>query len=81
MVCGIILHQKRVYLYKFADFDGPSSNHDNIRPFWIGSGLAILSALIMFFFISPFSHDGLIKEDRLFCEYLEVHYSDAEVCH
>ncbi len=76
-VCGIILHRKCVYLYKSADFGGPSSNRGNTGPFWIGSGLAILSALITFFFISPLSCDGLVEEDRLFREYLEVHGYDT----
>ena len=64
-------------LYKSADFGGPSSNRGNTRPFWISSGLAILSALITFFFISPLSRDGLVEEDRLFREYLEAHGYDT----
>jgi len=37
---------------------------------WVGSGLAILSALITFFFIRPLSTDGMADEDRKFREYL-----------
>jgi len=54
-----------------ADFGGPDSNRGNTGPFWVGSGLAVVSALITFFFIRPLSHDGLIEEDRKFREYLE----------
>ena len=64
-------------LMQFADFGGSSSNSGNTGPFWVGSGLAILSALITFFFIRPLSHDGLEQEDRLFREYLEAHDYDT----
>jgi hypothetical protein len=33
-------------------------------PFWVASGLAILSALITFFFIRPLDHDGMAAEDE-----------------
>jgi MFS family permease len=59
------------------DFGGADSNRGNTGPFWIGSGLAIVSALITFFFIRPLSHDGLVEEDRLFREYLEAHGYDT----
>jgi hypothetical protein len=62
---------------QFADFGGASSNRGNTGPFWIGSGLAILSALITFFFIRPLSVDCLEKEDRAFREYLEAHGYDT----
>lgn len=60
-----------------TDFGGSSSNRGNTGPFWVGSGLAILSALITFFFIRPLSHDGVIEEDRAFREYLESHGYDT----
>jgi len=60
-----------------ADFGGPDSNRGNTGPFWVGSGLAVVSALITFFFIRPLSHDGLIEEDRKFREYLEEHGYDT----
>ncbi|KAH9046851.1 MFS Git1p-related glycerophosphoinositol and glycerophosphocholine permease [Lactarius hengduanensis] len=59
------------------DFGGADSNRGNTGPFWIGSGLAILSALITFFFIRPLTHDGLVEEDRAFREYLESHGYDT----
>jgi len=46
-------------------------------PFWIGSGLAILSAIVTYFFIQPLDHDGMAKEDALFREYLESHGFDT----
>ena len=49
----------------------------NTGPFWIGSGLAIFSALITFFFIRPLSADGMIKEDIEFRAYLEAHGWDT----
>lgn len=60
-----------------ADFGGASSNRGNTGPFWVGSGLAVLSALITFFFIQPLSPDGLVEEDRLFREYLEANGYDT----
>ncbi|KAI9508538.1 major facilitator superfamily domain-containing protein [Russula earlei] len=59
------------------DFGGPSSNRGNTGPFWIGSGLAIFSALVTLFFIRPLSHDGLVEEDAKFREYLESHGYDT----
>jgi len=59
------------------DFGGSSTNRGNTGPFWVGSGLAVLSALITFFFIRPLSHDGLLEEDRIFREYLEAHGYDT----
>ncbi|KAG7095028.1 hypothetical protein E1B28_005819 [Marasmius oreades] len=58
-------------------FGGPKSDRGNTGPFWIGSGLAILSALVTFFFIRPLDHDGMMKEDALFREYLEQHGYDT----
>ncbi|KZT29812.1 MFS Git1p-related glycerophosphoinositol and glycerophosphocholine permease [Neolentinus lepideus HHB14362 ss-1] len=46
-------------------------------PFWIGSALAVLSAVITLAFIKPLSHDGMVEEDRLFREYLEANGYDT----
>ncbi|KAF8199592.1 putative metabolite transporter [Pholiota molesta] len=59
------------------DFGGADSNRGNTGPFWIGSGLAILSALITFFFIQPLTTDGMAEEDRKFREYLEANGYDT----
>jgi len=58
-------------------FGGSSSTRGNTGPFWVGSGLAILSALTTFFFIRPLTHDGMIAEDIAFREYLEQHGYDT----
>ncbi|KAL0574274.1 glycerophosphoinositol permease [Marasmius crinis-equi] len=58
-------------------FGGSTSTKGNTGPFWVGSGLAIISALITFFFIRPLDHDGMAKEDVLFREYLEQHGYDT----
>ncbi|KAJ7284560.1 putative metabolite transporter [Mycena rebaudengoi] len=57
---------------------GTSRYHDGaslILP--ISLGLAILSALITYFFIKPLDHDGMAKEDAAFREYLEQHGFDT----
>ncbi|EJD34786.1 MFS Git1p-related glycerophosphoinositol and glycerophosphocholine permease [Auricularia subglabra TFB-10046 SS5] len=48
----------------------------NTGPFWVGSGLAILSAAVTFFFIVPLTHDGMAEEDRQFREYLAANGYD-----
>ncbi|EGN99154.1 hypothetical protein SERLA73DRAFT_182000 [Serpula lacrymans var. lacrymans S7.3] len=59
------------------DFGGSTSQKGNTGPFWIASGLAILSALVTFFLVKPLSHDGMIEEDEKFREYLEAHGFDT----
>ncbi|KAK7690583.1 hypothetical protein QCA50_005681 [Cerrena zonata] len=58
-------------------FGGPASTRGNTGPFWVGSALAILSALIVFFLVKPLDHDGMIKEDQAFREYLEENGFDT----
>jgi len=58
-------------------FGGPDSLKGNTGPFWIGSALAILSALVTLFFVKPLTQDGLELEDRLFREYLEENGYDT----
>ncbi|KAJ8589545.1 MFS general substrate transporter [Rhizopogon salebrosus TDB-379] len=52
------------------DFGGSSSAKGNTGPFWIASGLAILSAIVVVFLVRPLSHDGMREEDAKFREYL-----------
>ncbi len=59
------------------DFGGANTNKGNTGPFWIGSGLAILSAIITFFFIRPLSADSMTKEDADFRAYLEENGFDT----
>ena len=54
-----------------SDFGGPDTARGNTGPFWVGSGLAIVSALITFFFIRPLSTDSMAREDAEFRQYLE----------
>ncbi|KAG0705715.1 major facilitator superfamily domain-containing protein [Suillus ampliporus] len=61
------------------DFGGPSSAKGNTGPFWIGSGLAILSAIIVFFLVKPLDPDGIKAEDAKFREYLEEHGFDVSL--
>jgi len=58
-------------------FGGPDSLKGNTGPFWVGSGLAVLSALVTYFFIKPLTQDGMVVEDRLFREYLEANGYDT----
>jgi len=45
------------------DFGGSSSVKGNTGPFWVASGLAVFSALIVIFFVKPLTHDGMKEED------------------
>ncbi|KZP00429.1 MFS general substrate transporter [Calocera viscosa TUFC12733] len=64
-------------MIKAFDQGGTNTDRGITGPFWVGSGLAILSALITFFFIRPVDHDGMEAEDREFREYLEAHGYDT----
>ena len=46
-------------------FGGSDSNRGNTGPFWVGSGLAVFSAIVTFVFIKPLDQDGMAEEDRL----------------
>ncbi|KAJ3560297.1 hypothetical protein NP233_g10928 [Leucocoprinus birnbaumii] len=58
-------------------FGGPNSTRGNTGPFWVGSGLAILSAIIALVFLKPMSHDGMVAEDAAFRLYLEENGFDT----
>ncbi|KAJ7093411.1 MFS Git1p-related glycerophosphoinositol and glycerophosphocholine permease [Mycena belliarum] len=58
-------------------FGKHSADRGATGPFWVGSGLAILSALITLLFIAPLDHDGMAREDDIFREYLEQHGFDT----
>jgi MFS family permease len=62
-----------------ADFGGSSSPKGNTGPFWVGSGLAILSATVVYFLVKPLDHDGMKEEDAKFREYLEAHGFDVSL--
>ncbi|KAK4700921.1 hypothetical protein P7C70_g5323, partial [Phenoliferia sp. Uapishka_3] len=46
-------------------------------PFWIGSGLAVLSAIIVFFMITEIPEDHMTNEDAAFRQYLEANNYDT----
>lgn len=50
-----------------TDFGGASSIKGTTGPFWVGSGLAILSATVVFFCVKPLTHDGMAAEDEAVC--------------
>ncbi|KAH9481417.1 Glycerophosphocholine permease GIT4 [Psilocybe cubensis] len=58
-------------------FGGSNTTRGNTGPFWVGSGMAILSAIITLLFIKPLTTDGMELEDRKFREYLEAHGYDT----
>jgi len=58
-------------------FGGADSLRGNTGPFWIGSGLALLSAIVTLLFIQPLTPDGMAREDFEFREYLEAHGYDT----
>ena len=58
-------------------FGGDTTTRGNTGPFWIGSGLALLSAAITLFFVKPLTADGMVKEDEEFRAYLEAHGYDT----
>jgi len=60
-----------------AAFGGPTSLRGNTGPFWVSSGLSLLSALVTFFFTRPLTHDGMVAEDESFRRYLEENGYDT----
>ncbi|KAI5120117.1 hypothetical protein M0805_002201 [Coniferiporia weirii] len=60
-------------------FGGSTSTRGNTGPFWVGSGLAIFSAIVTFICIRPLSADAMIKEDADFREYLEANGWDTSL--
>ncbi|KAI0784149.1 hypothetical protein C8Q75DRAFT_832340 [Abortiporus biennis] len=60
-------------------FGGANSTKGNTGPFWVGSGLAVFSALVTLFMIKPLSHDGMLQEDLEFRQYLEENGYDTSL--
>jgi len=58
-------------------FGGSGSLKGNTGPFWIGSGLAVFSALVTFFMIRPLEADGMKLEEEKFRAYLVEHGWDV----
>ncbi|KAF8887371.1 putative metabolite transporter [Infundibulicybe gibba] len=57
-------------------FGGSDSARGNTGPFWVGSGLSILGALVTFFFIE-LDQKGMVNEDKEFRKYLEANGYDT----
>ncbi|KZT50562.1 MFS general substrate transporter [Calocera cornea HHB12733] len=64
-------------MIKAFSHDGADPNRGATGPFWVGSALAILSALIAFFFFNPLEHDGMGANDIAFRQYLEENGYDT----
>ena len=45
----------------------------NTGPFWIGSGLALLSAAATLFFVKPLMANEMVEEDEEVSAYIEAH--------
>ncbi|GFZ45318.1 Probable metabolite transport protein [Saitozyma sp. JCM 24511] len=60
-----------------ANLGGSGTYGGDTGVFWIGSGLAIVSAAITFFFIPNIKADAMRDEDILFREYLEENGYDT----
>ncbi|KAI6097602.1 major facilitator superfamily domain-containing protein [Pisolithus croceorrhizus] len=60
-------------------FGGSKTEKGNTGPFWIGSGLAIVSALVTFLLVKPLTHDGMKAEDEAFRQYLEDNGFDVSL--
>ncbi|KAH8149114.1 uncharacterized protein LAJ45_06653 [Morchella importuna] len=50
---------------------GEDSIRGNQAPFWVSSSLCVFSALLALFFVPSIGQDTIVREDRLFKEYLE----------
>lgn len=57
---------------------GPEGSNGYLQaPFWVASSLALVSAVVAFFFIPNVGQDTITFEDRQFREYLESHGWDT----
>lgn len=57
--------------------DSFKGNASNTGPFWIGSGLALVSAASVLIFVRPLDADAMTKEDAAFREYLAANGFDV----
>jgi len=58
-------------------FGGADTTRGNTGPFWIGSALAMVSALVTLLFVQPLTQEGMAREDHEFRTYLEAHGFDT----
>ncbi|EIW83999.1 MFS Git1p-related glycerophosphoinositol and glycerophosphocholine permease [Coniophora puteana RWD-64-598 SS2] len=57
-------------------FGGTGTTKGDTGPFWIASGLAVLSAIVVILLVKPLTADGMTMEDEKFREYLMEHGFD-----
>jgi len=67
----------QVFPHIVLGFGGADSNRGNSGPFFVGSGLAVVSLLVTFFFVHPLTVDGMQAEDEAFRAYLVEHGYDV----
>ncbi|KAI6165669.1 hypothetical protein EDD17DRAFT_1753863 [Pisolithus thermaeus] len=58
---------------------GSDTMKGNTAPFWIGSSLAVLSAVVMFSLVKPFTRKTMPAEDKAFRRYLEENGIDVSL--
>lgn len=63
--------------YMITSFSNRSEYLGNTGIIWVGSALAIFSAIITFFFIPNIGPDYMVREDEEFREYLAAHGYDV----
>ncbi|KAG2132689.1 major facilitator superfamily domain-containing protein [Suillus bovinus] len=61
--CSCCWKNRRICWNLVTDFGGSGSTKGNTGPFWVASGLGILSAIIVYFLVTPLDHDGMREED------------------
>lgn len=58
-------------------FGGAGTPRGNTGPFWVGSGLSLLSAIVATVLVRPLAHDGMLEEDEKFRQFLSDHGYDV----
>ncbi|KAI6097585.1 hypothetical protein EV401DRAFT_2082564 [Pisolithus croceorrhizus] len=61
------------------DLGGSDTMKGNAAPFWIGSSLAVLSAVVTFSLVKPFTRKTMPAEDKAFRRYLEENGIDVSL--
>ncbi|KAI5987588.1 major facilitator superfamily domain-containing protein [Pisolithus marmoratus] len=64
-------------MFVYLDFGGSNTTKGNTAPFWISSGLGILSAAMTLLLVKPFTHNNMESEEKAFHLYLEENGFDV----
>lgn len=67
----------KVFPYIIKRFGGADTIRGNQGPFWISSGLCLLSAILALFFLPSLTQDSVTEEDLRFRAYLEANGYDT----